>query len=325
MNSLYIMFAVDDQPVGKAMKESKSNLVHQFQPPIDKPTDNDIEKAVKELLKNTLQYQPDDRPTMKQVMDQLSQLKEQIERIGDFQVVVNDKHRLWGYKNEKCQKTAYLGHHVTTQQPVTAVRYTTETKYHFHVALWENEYPLLNSVIAPRENIITAYHSSKKEYEKDGKTMVDIWIIIEHCQFGRLWDYAKEHELTVKQKLSLVIQAGRTVCHLHEQPVSVVHRRISPRSLLVSESPNAPVIKLACFYDATTVDKDDYPFSMQSWIGGVWYMAPEQTRRGDTNFTQLKYDVSVDVYALGLSCHMLLEAVKGSWMTAPEGEYIDIS
>ena len=122
MNSLYIMFAVNGQPVGKAMKESKHNLVHRFQPPIDKPTDNDIEKAVKELLKNTLQYQPDDRPTMKQVMDQLSQLKEQIERIGDFEVVVNDKHRLWGYKHEQWQEIAYLGHHVTTQQPVTAVR-----------------------------------------------------------------------------------------------------------------------------------------------------------------------------------------------------------
>ena len=142
------MFAVDGEPVGKAMKERKNNLVDRFQPPIDKPTDNDIEKAVKELLKTTLQYQPDDRPTMKQVMEQLSQLKEQIERIGDFQVVVNDKHRLWEYKQEQWQETAYLGHHVTTQQPVTAVRTTTETKYQGTVARLENEYPLLNSVIA---------------------------------------------------------------------------------------------------------------------------------------------------------------------------------
>ena len=325
MNSLYIMFAADGQPVGKAMKESKSNLVHRFQPPIDKPTGNDIEKAVKELLKTTLQYQPDDRPTMKQVMEQLSQLKEQIERIGDFEAVVNDKHMLWEYKYEQRQETAYLGHHVTTQQPVTAVRYTTETKYQNTVALFENEYSLLNSVIAPHENIIKAYHSSKKEYEKDGKQMVDIWIIIEHCQFGSLVDYAKQQELTVKQKLSLMIQAGHAICHLHEQPVSVVHRLITPWSPLVSGTPNAPVIKLARFLFATTVDKDDYPFSMQSCIGKRSVKAPEQTRRGDTDFTQLMYDVSVDVYALGINCYMLLEAVKGSWMTAPEGEYINIS
>ena len=58
-----------------------------------------------------------------------------------------------------------------------------------------------------------------------------------------------------------MIQAGRAICHLHEHPVSVVHRLITPTSLLVSGSPNAPVIKLARFSYATTVDKDDYPFS----------------------------------------------------------------
>ena len=122
-----------------------------------------------------------------------------------------------------------------------------------------------------------------------------------------------------------MIQAGRAICHLHEQPVSVVHRCIDPGSLLVSGTPNAPVIKLTCFYFATTVDKDDYPFSMQSCVGAIELMAPEQTRRGETRFTLLKYDVSVDVYALGINCYMLLEAVKGSWMPIPKGEYIDIS
>ena len=155
--------------------------------------------------------------------------------------------------------------------------------------------------------------------------MVDIWIIIEHCQFGRLmWTMLEEQELTVKQKLSLMIQAGRAVCNLHEQPVSVVHRSITPVSLLVSGTPNVPVIKLARFNCATTVDKDDFPFSMQSDVGSVCFAAPEQTRRGDTEFTQLKYDISVDVYALGINCYMLLEAVRGSLMPLPKGEYINI-
>ena len=61
---------------------------------------------------------------------------------------------------------------------------TLEAKYQGRVALRENEYPLLNNVITPHENIITAYHSSKKENEKDGKEMVNIWIIMEYCKFG---------------------------------------------------------------------------------------------------------------------------------------------
>ena len=316
---------MDGQPVGKAMKESKSNLVHRFQPPIDKPTDNDIEKATKEILKNTLQYQPHHRPTMKQVMEQLSQLKEQVVRIGDYEVVVNEKHMLWEYKFKITRETTYLGQHVTTQQPVTAVRYTLEKKYQSWVAACENHYTLLQNAINSHENIEKDYDSRKKEYEKDGTKMVDIWIIMEHCQFGRLLDNAKEQELTVKQKLSLMIQAGRAICHLHEQqPVSVVHRYIHPYSLLVSGSPNAPVIKLARFHYATTVDKDDFPFSMQSWVGNQAFMAPEQAQRGDTLFTQLIYDISVDVFALGINCLMLLKAMKGSMMRVPEGKYINL-
>ena len=299
------------------MNESKSNLVHQLQPPIDKLTDNDIEKAAKEILKNTIQYQPDDRPTMKQVMEQLSQLKEQILRTETFEVIVTEKHMLCG--GEDC--AVYLGQHVTTQQPVRAVRYTIETQDQGHVAAVENEYHLLKNVITPHKNVVRAYHSSKKEYEKDGKQMVDIWIIMEHCECGQLRDYAKGQELTVKQKLDLMIQAGRAICHLHERkPVSVVHRFINPASLLVSGCPDAPVIKLSYFFNATTVDEGDYPFSMLSYVGNLDYEAPELTPK-DEYFTELMYDISVDVFALGISCLTLLEALKGSVATIPEGEY----
>ena len=318
----HCLFAVNGQPVGKAMTESKSNLLHRLQPPTDKPTDNDIEKATKEILKNTLQYESNDRPTMKQVMERLSQLKEQIVRIGEYEVIMNEKHMQWVSKNEQIQETAYLGQHINTQQPVTAVRHTTETKNQNTVACLENEYHVLKHVIKPHENIAKVCHFSKKEYEKDGKEMVDVWIIIEHCQFGRLRDYAYEQELTAKQKLAVMIQAGRAVCHLHEQqPVNVVHRCINPWTLLVSGNPHAPVIKLTRFVFATTVDKDDFPFSMQSCVGNPGFIAPEQTERGDTRFTQLVYDISVDVFALGITCLMLLESLKGSHMTYQEGEY----
>ena len=319
------MFAVDGKPVGKAMKESKSNLVHRFQPPIDKPTDNGIEKATKEILKDTLQYQPNNRPTMKQVMEQLSQIKKQIVTVGDFEVIVNSKHILWENKFLQTYGTvfaaAYLGQHITTQQLVTAVRYTTEAKNQMWVARFGHAYHMLRNV-TQHKHIVKVYHCSKKEYEKNGKQMVEFWMILEHCQFGRLWDHAKEQELTIKQKLSLMIQTGRAICHLHEQqPVSVVHRNIYPTAVLVSGSSDAPVIKLANFYSATTVDKDNFPFSMQSYIGYDYSMAPEQTRQGDTAFSQLVYDISVDVFGLGISCLMLLEALKGSGMTKTEGKY----
>ena len=282
-------------------------------------------KLQKKSLKKTLQYQPDDRPTMKQVMEQLSQLKEQIVRVGDFQIIANEKHVQWEYEYGelygRVYETAYVGEHVAKQQPVTAIRYTTEARNQVRVAMLENGYHLIQSVVTPHDNIAKLYHSSKKEYKKDGKEIVEIWIITEHCQCD-LWDYTKEEELTVKQKLSLMIQTGRAIRHLHEQqPVNVVHRNTNPLELLVSGSPHAPVIKLAHFDSATTVDKDDFPFPMQSNVGCVYTKAPEQTQQGDARFTQLMCDISVDVFGLGVSCLMLLEALKGSGMTCPEGEY----
>ena len=306
---------MDGKPVGKAMNESKSILLHRFQPPIDKPTDNDIEKDIKRILKNTIQYKPDDRPTMKQVVEQLSQLKKQIVRIGDFEVIMTED-------DEKEDDTVCFSQHVATQQPVIAERHKAERQHHGWIACLENEGHILQNVITPHENIMRIYHSSKKEYEEDGREMEDIWLIKEYFDTN-LNIYANEHELTVKQKLDVMIQVGRAICHLHEQrPSSVVHRNIQPDSLVVSGHPDAPVIKLFSFYVATTVDKDDFPFSMQSNVFNSGLSAPELTPKDeDENFTELMYDISVDVFALGISCLMLLEALKGSDMTEPKGEY----
>ena len=275
-----------------------SNLVHRFQPPIDKPTDKDIEKATRKISRTLSSINLIGRPTKKQVMDNLSKLKEQILRIGDFEVIVNSKHILWKITHQPTYGTAlraaYLGQHITTQQQVTAERLTTETKNQSWVARFKNAYHMLQNN-TPHEHIVNVYHSGKKKYEKDGKEMVDFWIIMEHCQFGHLWNNTKEQELTVKQKLNLMIQTGRASRHLHEQqPTSVVYRSINPWSLLVSGSPHALVIKLAGFTSATTVDKDNFPFSMQSDVGSNYSRAPEQTQQGDTAFSQLMYDITGD-------------------------------
>ena len=272
-------------------------------------------------MKDMIQYTPDDRPTIAQVVDRLRVLKEQVVKIDEYEIIVNENHEL-GKGASVIPGVVHPGQHVVTKKQVAAKRYITEAKYGVRVALVENETNMLQN-IKPHENIVQVYHSSKNEYEEDGKQMVEFWLIMELCNLGDLYEYAIHRELTVKQKLSLMIQASRAVHHLHAQkPLGVVHRYINQFTLLVSGKPEMNIIKLCNFKRATTADRDDLPFSMESYTGALEFMAPEQTQRDDNQYiTQLVYDNTVDIYALGINCLMLLEAVMGADMEVPEGKY----
>ena len=314
-------------PVGKMMWQRKRNLTQHFKPPIDNPKDNDIEKAAKQLMKDMIQYTPNDRPPIAQVMDRLSALKEQVVKVGDYEIIVNENHKLRkGCTGTSRSGMVYSGQHVVTKKQVAAKRYITEAKKKLDVALFENERNMLTNLVGPNENIVQIYYSSKKEYEEDGKQMVEYWLIMELCNSGNLLEHAKQRKLTVKEKLDIIIQSSRAVHHLHKHnPCSVVHRYIDPWTLLVSSSANMPIIKLCNFKRATTADRDGYPFSMESRVGYLAFMAPEQTERDDDKFlTQLVYDHTVDMYALGITCLMLLEVVMGSYMKCPEGNTIKL-
>ena len=90
----------------------------------------------------------------------------------------------------------------------------------------------------------------------------------------------------------------------------------------MSGSPKAPIIKLCNFKLATTANRDNYPFSMESFVGAKAFRAPEQAQRDDDKWiTQRVYDNTVDIFAMGISCLMLLEAVMGSYMEYPTGKY----
>ena len=287
-------------------------MTQHFRPPIDSPTDNDIEKAAKVLMKDMIQYTPDDRPKISQVIDRLSELKEQVVKIDDNEIIVNENHELGkGRSGTSFSGVVYSGQHVVTKEQVAAKRYITDAENDNYVAVFENERNMLQNLVKPHENIVQIYYSSKNEYEKDGKQMVEYWLIMELCN-SNLVEYAKQSELTIKEKLDIIIQSSRAVHHLHEQnPFSVVHRHVGLWNLLVSSSPKMPIIKLSNFKIATTADRDGFPFSMESYVGRIPFMAPEQTQRVDNEYlTQLVYDHTVDIYGLGISCLMLLEAVK---------------
>ena len=178
------------------MWERKTNLTQQFDPPIDNSMDNDIEKDAKEIMKDMIQYRPDDRLAITQVVDMLSLLKDLLVNIGDYEIIVSESHKL----GKGSSGVVHEGQHVATQKKVAAKRYITEAKNHNYVACYKNELNMLKNVVKPHANIVDSYHSNTKESEEDGKQIVEFRIVMEMCNLGNLREYAKQRELTVQKK-----------------------------------------------------------------------------------------------------------------------------
>jgi hypothetical protein len=112
--------------------------------------------------------------------------------------------------------------------------------------------------------------------------------------------YAGRHQLTVPQRLRLMIEVCQAVQHAHYQ--GVVHRDLKPANILVDTSGRPKVLD---FGVALFTDTDRLQHTVQTavgqLIGTIQYMSPEQAE-GDP----AQIDRRSDVYALGVICYELL-------------------
>ena len=101
--------------------------------------------------------------------------------------------------------------------------------------------------------------------------------------------------LSLRLVLDLLSDIASALSHAHTQDPSIVHGDVKPSNILVSGSPDAPIIKLADFGLARWIN----PITRMSRSAGTFlYMAPEEFRG---------YSVPAsDVFALGLVAYQLL-------------------
>lgn len=114
--------------------------------------------------------------------------------------------------------------------------------------------------------------------------------------------FAAARQLTVTQRLELLVEVCDAVQHAHEQ--QIVHRDLKPANVLVDARGR---VKILDFGVARALDMNPTGTTLQTdlgqLIGTLPYMSPEQVR-GDANAV----DRRSDVYSLGVLAYELLTA-----------------
>jgi calcium-dependent protein kinase len=148
-----------------------------------------------------------------------------------------------------------------------------------------------------------------KEVYEDLK---NIWIIMEYCEGGDLFDFitkSPQGKLDDLNTIDIILQILNALNYLHNQ-VSICHRDIKPENFLITiNEQNRPIPKLIDFGIAQYIHTGE---KMQGKTGTVSYMAPEILLKGI-------YDEKVDVWSAGI---ILYNMITGSKPFSDENEEI---
>ena len=212
--------------------------------------------------------------------------------------------------------TIFKGKHLTTGNDVAGKKLTVEKEFENR---YDKEANLLKN-IPPHPNVLRVCDIEKREYEQGGIDYVDIWIITELLHFP-LRGYAKQYELSLEDKLELMIGCCRGLYHLHQN--GIIHRDLKPDNIMIKvKEDGKPVIKIIDFGESRFVDRyQGRTLEMNSFVGTPLYMAPEQLEREGNRCTP-NYTTSVDVFALGITFLSLVKAKAGILMETYKGIYM---
>ncbi len=114
-----------------------------------------------------------------------------------------------------------------------------------------------------------------------------------------LVEYAREHKLSTRQRLQLMLTVCDAVEHAHQR--GIIHRDLKPGNILVDEAGQTKILDFglarATDSDAQATRQTD----MGQLLGTLAYMSPEQVLADP-----LALDTRSDVYALGVILYELL-------------------
>ena len=210
----------------------------------------------------------------------------------------------------------YEGFHSRTKNKIAAKRIQVGAEEQY-VKMAENEADILMNT-PPHENVIKVYNVIK-EYLADKEEMV-IYIMMEHGELGDLVKYTRKRQLGITSKLDIMLQCARGLQHLHNASPQVIHRDVKPQNIFLCGDPASPTAKLGDFGEARFLHRDDAhtpSLHSQNLYGTESYMAPEMFMRP---ISEVRYTKMVDIFALGLSFHALLNAKRGETMKPMKGE-----
>jgi len=157
--------------------------------------------------------------------------------------------------------------------------------------------------------IYEAGRSELKPPSEYGPSGAIHYFAMEYVEGGQdLLAFAREHKLTMKDKIKLFVRICDGVQHGHQN--GIIHRDLKPSNVLVTVDERAtgksvPLPKIIDFGVAKCTDSDFAVTTLQTSageiIGTLQYMSPEQCGC-DTN----SIDTRADVYSLGVLLYQLI-------------------
>lgn len=138
------------------------------------------------------------------------------------------------------------------------------------------------------------------------------YFVMELVKGRAITQYCKEQQLSIREKLELLITVCHAIQHAHRK--GIIHRDLKPSNVLVAEYDGRPVAKVIDFGVAKATETPLTEITLFTGFGQVVgtleYMSPEQSR-----MNQLDVDVRSDVYSLGV---LVYELITGSTPIAKE-------
>jgi WD40 repeat protein/serine/threonine protein kinase/TPR repeat protein len=133
------------------------------------------------------------------------------------------------------------------------------------------------------------------------------YFVMEYVPGVPIVQYCDMHDLSIKRRIELMIQACEGVQHAHQN--AVIHRDLKPSNILIVEVDGKPMVRIIDFGLAKTlVSFDSQPTQLTKFgifMGTPGYISPEQA---DVRIRNV--DTRTDVYSLGVILYLLLTGVQ---------------
>jgi tetratricopeptide (TPR) repeat protein/predicted Ser/Thr protein kinase len=133
----------------------------------------------------------------------------------------------------------------------------------------------------------------------DGGFGIQPFFAMELIHGKPLIEYAEEHRLDTRQRLTLIIQVCDAVHHAHQR--GIIHRDLKPGNILVDESGQPKILDFGLARATDSDTEVTRQTDMGQLLGTLAYMSPEQVLADP-----LAVDTRSDVYALGVILYELL-------------------
>jgi hypothetical protein len=127
------------------------------------------------------------------------------------------------------------------------------------------------------------------------------FFVMELVQGEKITDYCKKNNLSINERLKLILSVCSAIQHAHNK--GVIHRDIKPSNILITKLDGIAVPKVIDFGIAKATNLNAYQGEtiQGQWIGTPGYMSPEQFADKNRDI-----DTRSDVYSLGMILYELI-------------------